>query len=696
VNQEEGAALGTTRASKGFRGDIDGLRTLATIMVVGYHVGLPGFGGAFVGIDLFFVISGYLIVGLLLREHSASGRIRWSGFFARRARRLVPAAIVLQLGVLVLGAVALSPLGERQDLGWSSMYAVTSTANFYYGSVEPTANYTDPLYGKDVLIHTWSLSLEEQFYLLLPVVVFVAALLLRRLSFRAAMTFAALVLSVMSLWLAYLVTDSHPLFAKYSPPTRAYEFGIGALLALAPAVYAPAMRRLAPTAGLLILALLMLRPAPLEDYPGTAALVPCLAASLIIWGGENHRGMVHRGLSFSPLARTAPATYSWYLWHWPLLILADRLYIGTLPLHARLLVAAASLVIAGLVYLGVERRFHQRGDSLRRTRRRPKATLVAAVMSLGLAAAVGYASIRYADAEGGTDRWQAAGHALSDLPPVPAGCRPDSVVVFLPARSEECPLTEGGTTQPTIAIWGDSHAWMLMPALEAAARRSEVNATAWVAAACPPFLPSPDETVADAPAKFRGAMTGCVDHNRQALAHFSRAAARSPNGTFRVVVAARWAGYQTSDPISFNDPLGLSQAPREVYQRLLDPGLADAVSYLTSIGVQVDVVAPVPEMSRVPGYCLPRRWLRPSCDVSAAVESDYLEVGTRWLAEHLPERLPGSLTIDLYPALCGRTTCPAQSGQVVNYYDSLHVSATRSRSLWPYVLPSMEALRRAS
>ena len=290
-----------------YRPDIDGLRAIAVGSVILYHFDVWPFTGGFVGVDVFFVISGYLITNLIVKEINA-GEFSFGNFYIRRARRLLPAffvvlAITFYFGVLVFGAKDLKALGE------STMYAIFSLSNFHFWSI---ADYFDTSTKLKPLLHTWSLSVEEQFYLFWPLTI----VLLFRLPRLVAPIVLAL-MSISSLALAvFWIRSGDGVTAFYLLPARIVEFGFGAALVWIPRFVVPAFyREMALVSGLgMILASVLLYTEE-TPFPGFASLLPCLGAALAIFGGmAPMSGIILRNPVAVWIGKTS---YSSYLIHWP-------------------------------------------------------------------------------------------------------------------------------------------------------------------------------------------------------------------------------------------------------------------------------------------------------------------------------------------------------------------------------------------
>lgn len=314
------------------RADIQGLRALAVLLVVAYHSGLSLPGG-FVGVDVFFVVSGFVITAMLLRELTATGTLRLGRFYKRRARRLLPALAVILSVTAVLSALLQSPLGMQQDTAATGIAAGTWMANGVLYLI--TGGYFDNSADSIPLLHTWSLSVEEQFYVLFPTMLLVAWLLGRRLSKGLAVSVLILCVIfvaslVLSIWFSYGGRMSKASnFAFYSSPTRAWEFAAGALLALWAARERPRpiwMATAVAICGAIGLGASAVFITSAANFPGIVALGPVAATIMLIAAGTMGSTVISRLLSTRPMVAIGDLSYSWYLWHWPLIVFAGLLW----------------------------------------------------------------------------------------------------------------------------------------------------------------------------------------------------------------------------------------------------------------------------------------------------------------------------------------------------------------------------------
>ena len=442
-----------------YRPDIDGLRAIAVLAVVAFHYGVGNrVGGGYVGVDLFFVISGYLITGRLFADFSA-GRHDIAGFYEKRIRRIFPALIVVLLFTLV-GACWLRPLVDLPSTGQSVTAAALSFSNIFF--FRTSGYFDEKLIGNPVL-HTWSLAVEEQFYLLLPLLMPA----LCRLSRKQAMA-VILALGSASLLASEWMLGQDRDAAFYLVPFRAWELLLGSLLAVAGPTGAGnrTARELLALAGLAGIAFSVVAYDSHTRFPGFAALLPCLGALALIHTGSGTGTWVSRMLSSPPLRFIGLISYSLYLVHWPLMIFAGSLTrIGAETPGIKLGLLATAIVLAALSWRFVERPFRRKvGPSARNP------TLVAGGAAMLALAAVGGLL---------PAAWQMA-RPLSLQSERTLAYLADSPEHFM--RSDPCFLTPASGTdaafdstgclalapdRPNVLILGDSHAAHLRAGLAA-------------------------------------------------------------------------------------------------------------------------------------------------------------------------------------------------------------------------------------
>jgi len=362
-----------------YRPDIDGLRAIAVLPVLLFHFHIKLFSGGFVGVDIFFVISGYLITQIIYGDLKRD-RFSLVTFYERRIRRIFPALfVVLAVTTLVAFIVLLPP--EVEDYGKSLMAATVSFSNIYFWS---QSGYFDAPASLKPLLHTWSLGVEEQFYLLFPLL-----LAWTYRSHRRYIPHALIALAVSSFCAAAYVMRSNPSSAFYLPHLRAWELMIGAMIAvgMTPALVKTWQRELAAATGLALIAYAIFTYTAATPFPGFSALVPCIGAALVLAAGRDGTSFAGRVLSLKPFVWIGMISYSLYLWHWPVIVFQNTNAMFVNGLSARvtkLILLSLCIALAWLSWRFVEAPF-------RAGPRKPsrsfifKAALVGtmAIMSLG-------------------------------------------------------------------------------------------------------------------------------------------------------------------------------------------------------------------------------------------------------------------------------------------------------------------------
>jgi peptidoglycan/LPS O-acetylase OafA/YrhL len=691
-----------SETSTGYRPEIDGLRAVAILAVVAYHVGVPGFSGGFVGVDVFFVISGFLITGLLLDEHRRHGAIDLLAFYARRARRLLPAFVLVVLVTLLLGLFFLLPVKEEQSsLARSAVYAAIYASNVFFA--RHTGGYFDGPTDLLPLLHTWSLSVEEQFYLAWPPLLIILGLVASRLRLAFARLVLVALIAVLTLSFAYgwqssLGDDKAAQAGFYLIFSRAWELAIGALLALATPYVAARSRALGEAlcvAGLVLIAVAITAYDPTMLYPGVAAALPTLGAGAAIAGATLAPGAwTVRALSVRPAVAIGLVSYGWYLWHWPLLAIARTEALGVRDLARDSAIALAALALAWLTYRFVE-------DPIRRKRAwgtwsNPRLLAIAAAASVAIIAcaqAMDFAGTAVARVT--SSGYARARHAMNDVSPALLRCNHNPPFTGLRAR-ETCTVAAAGQGG-SVLLWGDSHADHLMPLLEAALSRINVSVLRRSMIGCPPLM-----TVR--PMRRGKPNDDCVRFN---LAVFEETRRLKEQDLVGIVMSGRWSNYQERPAFNkgdqgerrrlFSDPPN-GRGAIEV----LEDGMRATLSKLTDLGLKVLVMAPAPEQPYHAPLCLARRDVV-HCSVSRHKAEAYRENALGALTRAVAA-VPGSRLFDSFPALCDDHHCPVERDGTILYRDDDHLTASGARSLAPWFAeaarwlaePSREAALRGT
>lgn len=339
-----------------FRQDIEGLRAVAVGLVVAFHGFQLPFSGGYVGVDVFFVISGFLITSLLLRERTKTGRISILGFYARRVRRILPASALVVVVTVVasyhwLGFLTGNDVAEAAK--WTAVFA----ANIHFGLVG--TDYFGAVTPPSPLLHMWSLGVEEQFYVVWPGLFLLLVMLVRGSRHRHVLAASLLLVCAASLAWSVTQTATSPTWAYFSPLTRAWELGVGALVAVvAPGIARQRHRWLVEALaavgliGIVASGLLLDESVP---YPGWAVVWPVISTALVIAAGcANQHTLTGRVLSVQPMQWVGARSYSLYLWHWPFLTVGAQYAIVDLTLVERGGLVAAAVVASALTYRLVE------------------------------------------------------------------------------------------------------------------------------------------------------------------------------------------------------------------------------------------------------------------------------------------------------------------------------------------------------
>jgi peptidoglycan/LPS O-acetylase OafA/YrhL len=646
--------------------EIDGLRAVAILLVVLFHAGVPQLAGGFVGVDVFFVLSGFLITGLLGRELDRSGRIDLLDFYARRARRLLPALVVVLLSTLAVAAFLLTPVGEQQGLGISAIAACLFVANVLFHQIQ--LSYFAGQAEDFPLLHLWTLSVEEQFYIVWPLVMIGVAALVRarggdRNALRRAIVLTLAAASLASFVACWWLTASMPSSTFYLMHFRAWEFGLGALLALLPVTASGLGERtrrglgtaliVAGLAAVLAAALLFDRT---TMFPGLAATLPVLGTAAAIAGIMLAPGTLPcQALASAPMVMIGKLSYSWYLWHWPLLALARPWSMGDSHLAVNLGLCAAALVLSALTWRFVE-------EPVRRLRPGPFAGSAGSVKTgLGLMGGVAAAAMLLTvQANWRLEReplLTAAARASTEPPGQPAHCTVESARFTGLAPVADCAL--GAKAGPLVMMWGDSHAWHFMPAMVEWARQSGSRVLLRDFGGCKPYAASVPEGI---PARNVPGAADCVRFNAAILDSLPR---MKQEGARAVVLAARWS-------VASQLQNGLAD---------WEGGLAMVVRRIRAEELEVVLVAETPHQPQNVPVCVARRGAEACARPRARVDAE--RAAALATLERISSTASGVSVLDPLGALCTGEICPAVRDGAVLYRDDNHIAPTTSRTLAP-------------
>ncbi|MDH5272391.1 MAG: acyltransferase [Gammaproteobacteria bacterium] len=647
-----------------YRADIDGLRAVAIVPVVLFHAGASFFSGGFVGVDVFFVISGFLITGLI-RHEIDTGRFSLVNFYERRVRRLLPALFAMLLVVTVLAAWLLLP-ADLADYAKSVLATSLFASNFLFWQ---EAGYFGRAAEEMPLLHTWSLAVEEQFYILFPLfLTFIAG------RTRKPYVAATALVTAVSFALCAVAVAVERDAAFYLAPARAWELGLGALLAMGaiPVAHRRLVRSVVGLLGLGALLCSVTLYTPATVFPGVTALLPCLGTAAIIWAGSGGHNVVGDALSARPVVLTGLVSYSLYLWHWPLLTLGRYYAIRDLTVleTALLLTLAAVAAVASWRY--VERPFRGKSGLLeRRLLFTAAATLMGVAVVASTAAIVAEGWPARSDPavrriiDGGNDRrtrnWECGNTSMAKV------------------RSGD--LCRTGSPQagaPTFIVWGDSHARAMADAIGAAAAHADGVGLLALRSGCAPLR--------DAEVAGQDAEHDCSAFTEGVLG----LTARSP-GVTDVVLAGRWAllaegtryGHESGEPVILTDSHSRERSLAN-NQQVFARALRGSVTALLAQGKRVWLVASVPEVGWDVPSVLARSHRFGRMPPDAPTRAEYAARQEHVLAvlEEL-DALPGVVVLRPDAVLCREVRCAVTRDGLPLYFDSHHLTLRGGSLLEP-------------
>ena len=651
-----------------YRSDIDGLRAVAVAIVICYHAQLTAFSGGFVGVDVFFVISGFLITGLIV-EQDAAGRFRLAEFYRNRAWRIIPALVAVTGATVLAGMFILGPR-LLVSLAQSALAALLFVPNIYFALHQ---NYFDLTVPESPLLHTWSLGIEEQFYVVCPPLLIMAARYGRR-PLHALLWALVIVSFALSIWLI----GSHPTATFYLPPTRAWELLLGGAAYFwkdGARHYGWACEWLAGL-GLGAIAVAATTLTPGIRYPGIIALLPCLGTCALLVANANRNTRIARLLSWSGCVSVGRLSYSLYLCHWPIFAFARQIRGSSLDATELILCFILTGVTATLCWRFVEQRFRIRPSAA--GARRPLTPLVAVssgelcaialiVLCGGFASRLPAAALQY-------ERSGLSG----DPSDSPCHHGPPEVVAGL------CVLSQGAAARDVVLVWGDSHANVIAPVGAELGQTHGMSVLQATYSGCPPLL---GVRIAFMPSSHH-----CIEFNDMVIA------ALESLQVHRVILAAYWSSYlrtpgkglYTAGLDPFGRPNDLGEGTPEDNIRKFRTALEGTVSALRARGVRVWILRQVPSQDRfVPEALAEAEWR------SGSVGSIYVPLATHRADQSTVDALlratPGvDGLLDPASVLCSRGRCTAAVGDQSAYRDANHLSRAGAELLKRVLEPVFE------
>jgi peptidoglycan/LPS O-acetylase OafA/YrhL len=651
-----GREFGPDRA--GFQPEIQGMRALSVLGVVLAHGAVPGLAGGFTGVDVFFVISGFLITRLLLAEHARTGRIDLLGFWARRARRLLPNAYATMLGTVLL-ALFLFPGYDPATLAKEIAFAALEIVNFLFADRE--TNYFDAGGVPSPLLHFWSLAVEEQFYAIWPVLLVLATLLLRQPFRRSAAMLLALIWCA-SFLASVMLTPKEPALAYFGTGTRCWQLATGALLAVGwdrVEALPGRLRAAMAWAGLAAILAGVLLIQEGRGYPGFWALLPTLGAAGLLagFGGAPPRGALRRGLGLPAMQWLGARSYSWYLWHWPLLALPRITFPDSA--YTEIVAIPASLAVASLAYRWVEQPFRG-GQWLPAS---PMPTLAGAVAGLAMIIGAGHlygVFLPLVDKEIAA-RVATMAEAKKDRPKM-RGCTED----FEEGEPARCDFGEP-TSLRRVVLFGDSHAAHWFPAIEAAATQTGWRLRVYAKPGCP------------------SADIRRLRHDRPYQAC----------DEWRATVIDRLTGAERPDAVILSnrtdyhsdmyDPLTGDSVGEQWGDSLWQEGFRRTIGWLLDAGIKVIVIRDVPRAPLHYALCHIRGG---ECTTPRDVALEETKLDLQ-VAREFGDRV---MLIDFTDEFCNASICRTNKDGRVIYRDDDHLAASFAATLAPQMTRHLQRL----
>ncbi len=647
-----------------YRPDVDGLRAIAVVAVMLFHYHVPGFRGGFIGVDIFFVISGYLITGLVTQE-MREDRFSILRFYERRVRRIFPALFVMLAAASLVGALLLFP-ADFKRFGRSLLATALFASNIEFLR---DVNYFHVASVQRPLLHLWSIAVEEQFYLIFPALL----LLVRHRGRRVPLMLVGGLMAASFAFSEWGVLHE-PGWAFYLLPSRMWELMVGALLAIA-GIAAPnsrALRESLALAGLAAIAWGIFTFRPHMHFPGAAALVPCLGTMLVIYAGRGGEvGWVTGALSFRPVVFVGLISYSLYLWHWPVYVyLHYYLYRGLHPIET-IGVIVASFVLAVLSWRFVEQPFRRPRLARARRSRAPFAFGGAAIAAALLCSTTVVAS------DGFPHRFK------RPIRKVLAEERDNDGLLDacfgLPLKDINahrlCRFGAGKDIAPSILLWGDSHADAILPAVRDIAREAGIEG--WFAGqpSCAPLI-----------GVYRPDAWHCKRFNDRVI----RFVTLHPQ-IKTVILEARWAknadgrayGDEGHGFVQIGDAVSVSHKPSE-NAAIFTRGLERTIAALRAAHKKVILIGSVPEI----GWTVPVVLARQMLSGRAKSQGPSLAEYKRRQRVVLPlfHKLAAQEGVRAYfPHLyfCRTGRCEVRENGIPLYRDEHHLSVYGAKKLEP-------------
>jgi peptidoglycan/LPS O-acetylase OafA/YrhL len=657
-----------------FRADLEGLRGLAILLVILFHAGFPQFAGGSVGVDVFFVLSGFFITGMLARETEETGGINFADFYAKRALRILP-TLFLVLTVTLIGVLVLYAPIDRESVASNARAVAMGSGNLAFA--RESVDYFSS--GENPLLHTWSLAVEQQFYAVWPVLfALVAVAFERRVSDTAFVSNPTRVVSHKPLLWAIAITGALSFIASvamtknaqgwafYSMPTRVWEFALGGALALwlrsLPAMgwsvaIGPPGRQIDITSlfvclphliGFALIGYALYAYDSSTPYPGVAALAPALGAASLVVGGYFHSAFTTRALAFRPFQWLGSVSYAWYLWHWPLVGIAGVINPRISP-WGKLLWCVGALALAWITCRYVEQPSRNGRLAGLPSKRVTIGAFAATIVMLVFA----QASLMIAERTTKNPAQQRYADARESR--VDHGCWGTS------AMSAQRPCEFGDTkSSTTVVLFGDSHAEHWFGALDKAGKERGWKIVVMVMGGCP--VPQLETFIR---ARTKRHYHECTLYREAAM---RRILALKPS----VAVLSSFDHYIPTDG---------DDAPWKISLDSWERGLRQTYSRLSKAGIPVVAIRGTPRTGFKAPTCLSRKsaglMFADACEYDLA--SSLLPKAVA--AQNRAAQGLGVRFVDMNDQVCWSAPCKVERGDLVVYTDDNHLTYEFSRSL---------------
>lgn len=641
--------------------DLQGLRAVAVTVVFFSHAGVVGFSGGYVGVDLFFVLSGFLITGALYKEYECHSRLDVVAFYSRRLKRLLPAMVFMIAVTLVVSFILLPSFQAQSQIG-SAPFASLWLSNFYFTFTE--LDYFNELGKNDLFLHTWSLGVEEQFYLIWPLLfLFLARFAQQQLSKKCDVSLRLMVglclVFFLSLTLSNYWAEGSPLLAFYQMPSRAWQFALGALVFFLvhraenqqnlPGY--PVTSFFALTIGVAAITICVYMYSDRMSYPGWAALIPSFGAALIILAGSRIPEK-RNPLAQKPFVWLGNRSYSLYLWHWPVLLLIEAVN-GVLTVELVVVGIAISLVLTEVSYRLVERPFWKGSLSYFE----PRKTIQFGVLVMFLALLGSFHAVRQPVVNGLAKNEYISQQSRYDYPIIYAmACD----AWYANDKVEPC-VFGPEDAQKTVVLLGDSIGTQWFALLELSYLQQDWRLVVLTKSACPMVDHSYFYD------RIKQVFSVCDSWRDKVLDRMSE---WEPD----VVVVGSASGY------SFSDDEWVSGS-RRVWERI------------QSTGARVLVLPGTPTLAMDAPSCISREIKNRKTDVAQACSSDEsADVAYRVsaLLEEAASEMPRVDVLDLNSWVCPSQTCSAMTEEgVVIFRDSKHLTNGFVISIAPQIAPQL-------